>query len=128
MKRKILLLFLLLLTLTACGSPSAGTYTLYAIRIGDMTTSADNTESAVVLKSNGRGTWSFSGQESALSNWTLNGDDLTLTLDDSTLTGTLSSGILTLELDGQAFIYAAKDADLSLVDLETTDDWIEAMK
>lgn len=128
MKRKIVLLILLLLTLTACGSPSAGTYTLYAIRIGDMTTSAENVDSAVVLKSNGSGTWGFSGKESDISNWSLNGEDLTLTLADSTMHGTLSSGILTLELDGQAFIYTAKDADLTQVDLETTDDWIEAMQ
>ena len=128
MKRKLILLILLLLTLTACGSPSAGTYTLYAIRIGGMTTSVENVESTVVLKGNGSGTWSFSGEKSNLTSWTLNGDELTLILDDSTLTGTLSSGILTLELDGQAFIYAAKDADLSQVELETTDDWIAAMQ
>lgn len=107
------LLALALLTLTACGSepveedPVLGSYSCTALTLEDLALSTDN--AWVLLKSGGTVELSLNGRQSG-GRWTLEGDAFALTLDDGTKgTGTLSGGVLALDLGGMVGSFSKAD-------------------
>lgn len=98
------LLALTLLTLTACGQepveedPVLGSYYCTALTLEDLALPTEN--AWILLQSGGTLELSLNGKQSG-GRWTLEGDAFALTLDDGTKgTGTLSGGLLDLDLGG----------------------------
>lgn len=112
MKRLLctLLSLLTLLALAACGSepveedPVLGSYYCTSLTLEDLALSTDN--AWILLKRGGSAEVSLNGAQSG-GRWTLEGDAFALTLDDGTKgTGTLSGGILSLDLEGMVGSFA----------------------
>ena len=107
MKKMIAIVFALalMLSLSACGGetvedPNAGKYLATSAKAFGMTMAISEIypgETWMELKSNGKGTIMLDGDDFPMK-WALEGDTFTLTIDDVDSVGTLSDGVITLDL------------------------------
>lgn len=101
----LLLTVALLLGLAACGGPTydeslLGVYTCYAVELMGYNMAADEVLSAtstLELKQGGKGTISVEG-ESASIKYTLDGENITVEIEDETAKGTLKEGVIDIEI------------------------------
>ena len=106
MKKTIALLMVLvmLLSLAACGGgeedPNAGKYIGVSAAVGGFSMPMSEVyegETWIELKSGGRGTIMLGGDDFSMK-WTLEGEDLTITVQGVDSVGTLQDGVITVDL------------------------------
>lgn len=118
----LVLALLLLLSLCACGEEArpeqagAASYVCTGARIQGRFLEPEELSSGdfrLELNSGGNGRLLLDGQEQGRLNWSLEGEKLTLTAGERSLTGTLSGGRLRLELpeEGLTLFFAAPGAE-----------------
>lgn len=114
MKRTLvcLLTAILLLSLCACGGggaaadPNAGKYIGYQADVmgwEPIENIYDEGENYIELKSGGKGTFCLNGEVLKVK-WTMDGENLTMTADDQTCTGTLKDGLITIDFFGSGIM------------------------
>ena len=108
--------------------PIEGDYTLFAAEEeGDRVASADmEMESVITLEEGGKGSMSFDGDSMGITEWTLDGEEFFLKMDDGgEAGGTLKDGIIKLDImgTGEMYLYLAQEgADTSAYEVMTLDE------
>lgn len=108
--------------------PIEGDYTLFAAEEeGDRVASADmEMESVITLEEGGKGSMSFDGDSMEITEWTLDGEEFFLKMDDGgEAGGTLKDGIIKLDImgTGEMYLYLAQEgADTSAYEVMTLDE------
>ena len=108
--------------------PIEGEYTLFAAEEeGDRVASADmEMESVITLEEGGKGSMSFDGDSMGITEWTLDGEEFSLKMDDGAEAGgTLKDGIIKLDImgTGEMYLYLAQEgADTSDYEVMTLDE------
>ena len=110
----LVLALAMLLALAACGGepdPNAGVYVAETAEMSGISISVDSVFDgglSFTLKDGGRAVMSTGGQDYNL-RWALDGEDLTITASDTTLTGTLSGGVMVLDMGDGVTITLSKE-------------------
>lgn len=108
------LILAMLLALAACGGepdPNAGVYVAETAEMSGISISVDSVFDGGLrfeLKNGGRAVMSTGGQDYNL-RWALDGEDLTITAADTTLTGTLADGVMILDMGSGVTVTFSKE-------------------
>ena len=104
----ILVALLLCLALPAMAEEEiTGDWFVKTMKEGDQEYDAASIGYAMTLTLNDDGTvvMAIPGQEASVGTWTLEGDRITVTINDSPVSGTVSDGVMDLEQDGMELIF-----------------------
>lgn len=133
----ILMVLGMLAALSACGSQpapeadsAAGEYTLFAVEAYGYTVASDVLEvtSVLTLDADGTGYLTLGDEGGDVSEWTVEGENISVTSGIDTMVGTVKDGIIVLDFDyGNILYYAAPGADTSSVDVMDEDQFYEAI-
>lgn len=114
--------------------PAGGVYTMFAMQNeGYLVESKDADMSSVItLNEDGTGTMTMDDDSAGITSWVVNGDTITITVDDgSSASGKFLGDVIELDILGggnMIIYYATADADISGYDLMTMEELQEAYK
>ncbi len=133
----ILMVLGMLAALSACGSQpapqedsAAGEYTLFAAEVYGYTVASDalGTTSVLTLDADGTGYLTINEDGGDVSEWTVDGENITVVSGIDTILGTIKDGVIKLDFeDGYFLYYAAPGADTSSVEVMDEDAFFEAI-
>ncbi|MBR2667070.1 MAG: hypothetical protein IKD96_02790 [Oscillospiraceae bacterium] len=133
----ILMVLGLVVALCACGSQpapegesAAGEYTLFAVETYGYTVDPAALEmtSVLTLDADGTGYLTLDDDGGDISEWTVDGENISVTSGVDTMVGTIHDGIVILDFDyGNILYYAAPGADTSGVSVMNGDDFLAAV-
>ena len=109
----LILALALLLSLAACGGepdPNAGVYEATTAEMSGISISVSSVFDGGLsfeLKNGGKAVMTTGGKDYNL-RWALNGEDLTITASDTELTGTLSDGVMVLDMGSSVTVTLVK--------------------
>ncbi len=136
----ILMVLGMLAALSACGSKpapemenAAGEYTLFAVSAEDyggyiVDPAALEMTSVLTLNADGTGYLTLGEEGGAVSEWTVEGEDISVTSGIDTMVGTIKDGVIILDFDyGNILYYAAEGADTSAISVMDGEQFYEAI-
>ena len=129
----ILFLFVLLCFLCACKgenalSEYAGSYTLFAYDFEGYVLESADMESVLSLNKNGGGKMTIGGKSGSISEWSMDGESISIRSGEDVISGTLKDGVLTLDFgDGSSFYYAQQGADISGIPVISMEEYLDDM-
>lgn len=115
------------ISLCACGGstpaadPNLGEYTAFAIEIEGYLIDINDFDmtSVLTLEADGKGYLTISDEGGDVTDWSVDGENISVTSGVSTMTGTAKDGIIILDYDTGLMYYAKEGADISKFEVQT---------